>query len=99
MATSNSLQGKVAIVTGGTRGIGEAIVKLLAARGASIVINYVSSEERAKALVDEIKQNGGQVVAVQANVGEVDGPKKIVEAAVKAFGKIDILVNNAAVAG
>jgi 3-oxoacyl-[acyl-carrier protein] reductase len=57
------------------------------------VINYTSSEGRAKALVDEIKKNGGQAVSIQANVGEVDGPKKVVDAAVKAFGKIDILIS------
>jgi 3-oxoacyl-[acyl-carrier protein] reductase len=95
---SKTLEGKVAVITGGTRGIGRAITETLSKQGASVVINYTSSADIAKTLVEEIKQNGGQAVSVQANIGEVDGAKKIVDAAVKAFGKIDILVNNAAIA-
>jgi 3-oxoacyl-[acyl-carrier protein] reductase len=91
------LQGKVAIVTGGTRGIGEAIVNVLAKQGASVVINYTSSVDRAQTLVKQIKDANGQAISVQANMGDVDGPKKIVNAAVEAFGKIDIIVNNAAI--
>ncbi|KAH8555082.1 hypothetical protein BGW37DRAFT_553337 [Umbelopsis sp. PMI_123] len=91
------LQGKVAIVTGGARGIGEAIVNVLAEQGAAIVINYSSSADRANALVKKIVDAGGQAIAVQANIGELDGAKKIVDATVKAFGKIDIIVNNAGV--
>jgi 3-oxoacyl-[acyl-carrier protein] reductase len=96
--STQSLQGKVAIVTGGTRGIGEAIVNVLAKRGASIVINYTSSEDRAKVLVKKIVDAGGKATSVQADVGAADGAKKIVDATVKEFGKIDIIVNNAAVA-
>ena len=96
--THNDLQGKVAIVTGGARGIGESIVKVLASRGASIVINYTSSGQSANALVEHIKSTGGEALAVQANIGELDGAKKIVDAAVKAYGKIDIIVNNAGIA-
>jgi 3-oxoacyl-[acyl-carrier protein] reductase len=94
---SKTLEGKVAVITGGTRGIGRAITETLSKQGASVVINYTSSADIAKTLVEEIKQNGGQAVSIQANIGEVDGAKKIVDAAVKAFGKIDILVNNAAI--
>jgi 3-oxoacyl-[acyl-carrier protein] reductase len=91
------LQGKVAIVTGGSRGIGEAIVNVLAEQGAAIVINYSSSADRANAMVKKIVDAGGQAIAVQADIGTVDGPKKIVDATVKAFSKIDIIVNNAGV--
>jgi 3-oxoacyl-[acyl-carrier protein] reductase len=96
--STQSLQGKIAIVTGGTRGIGEAIVKVLASKGASIVVNYTSSEDRAKSLVKQIIEAGGKAISIQADVGAVDGAKKIVDATVKEFGKIDIVVNNAAVA-
>ncbi|KAI9283655.1 short chain oxidoreductase/dehydrogenase [Umbelopsis sp. AD052] len=95
--TSKTLQGKVAIVTGGTRGIGEGIVKAFAEQGASVVINYTSSADRATNLVKLIKDKGGQAIAVQADVGDELGPKKIVDETIKAFGKIDIIVNNAAV--
>ncbi|KAH8555080.1 hypothetical protein BGW37DRAFT_516015 [Umbelopsis sp. PMI_123] len=91
------LQGKVSIVTGGSRGIGEGIVKELAKQGATVVINYAVSEDRANALVKQIVDAGGQAIAVQADIGELDGAKKIVDAAVKTFGKIDIIVNNAGV--
>ena len=96
--SNQSLQGKIAIVTGGTRGIGEAIVNVLAKKGASIVVNYTSSEDRAKSLVKQIIEAGGKAISIQADVGAVDGAKKIVDATVKEFGKIDIVVNNAAVA-
>ncbi|KAG2176878.1 hypothetical protein INT43_007532 [Umbelopsis isabellina] len=95
-----TLKGKVAIVTGGTRGIGEAIVKLLASRGADVVINYTSdsSESLAKNLIEQVKTHGVKAVSVQADMGSLDAPKKIVNAAVEAFGKIDIIVNNGGVA-
>ncbi|KAH8555073.1 3-oxoacyl-reductase [Umbelopsis sp. PMI_123] len=95
--TCQSLPGKVAIVTGGSRGIGEAIVKEFAKQGATIVINYTASEDRANTLVKNIVDAGGRAIAVQADIGSVDGAKKIVDATVKAFGKIDIIVNNAGV--
>ncbi|KAH8555077.1 3-oxoacyl-reductase [Umbelopsis sp. PMI_123] len=96
--TAQPLQGKIAIVTGGSRGIGEATVKELAKQGATVVVNYTASEDRANALVKQIVNAGGQAIAVQADVGAVGGAKKIVDATVKAFGKIDIIVNNAGVA-
>ncbi|KAH8555074.1 hypothetical protein BGW37DRAFT_125190 [Umbelopsis sp. PMI_123] len=91
------LQGKIAIVTGGSRGIGEGIVKELAKQGATVVINYTSSEDRANALVKQIVEADGKAIAVQADIGSVDGAKKIVDVTVKAFGKIDIIVNNAGI--
>lgn len=96
--TSRKLEGKVAVVSGGSRGIGQAIVKSFAEHGASVVINYTSSAKQAETLVDQIKASGGQAIAVQADIGSLNGPKAIVDAAVEAFGKIDIIVNNAGVA-
>ncbi|KAJ2964766.1 hypothetical protein NQZ79_g231 [Umbelopsis isabellina] len=96
---ARKLEGKVAIVTGGSRGIGEGIVKQFAEEGAYVVVNYTSSNKQAEALVAEITTNGGKAIAVQADIGTIEGPQKIVDAAVSAFGKIDILVNNAAVSG
>jgi 3-oxoacyl-[acyl-carrier protein] reductase len=95
--TTQLLQGKVAIITGGTRGIGEGIAKAFAEQGALVVINFTSAEDRARNVVEKIKNNGGQAISVQADLGDVSGPKKIVDEAVKAFGKIDIIVNNAGI--
>ncbi|KAG2183128.1 hypothetical protein INT43_006123 [Umbelopsis isabellina] len=96
---TRKLEGKVAIVTGGSRGIGEGIVKNLAEAGAYVVVNYTSSNTQADALVAEIISNGGKAITVQADMGTIEGPQKIVDAAVDTFGKIDIIVNNAGVAG
>src|ERR1700710_2142928 len=97
-STDKKLQGKVAIVTGGSRGIGASIVKTLAEQGAYVVINYTSSAMQAEDLVQEIESNGGKAVAVQANMASLDAAKKIVGAGINTFGKIDIIVNNAGVA-
>ncbi|KAJ2955568.1 hypothetical protein NQZ79_g8457 [Umbelopsis isabellina] len=91
------LKNKVAIVTGGSRGIGAAIANFLAARGATVVINYVTSSDSAIEVVNSIKKEGGNAIAVQADIGTVEGPKQIVRATVEAFQKIDIIVNNAGV--
>jgi NAD(P)-dependent dehydrogenase (short-subunit alcohol dehydrogenase family) len=91
------LQGKVAIVTGGTRGIGETIGNVLANQGASVVINYTSSADRAAAMVRNIQDAGGKAISFQANIGDLNGAKNIVDAAAENFGKIDIIVNNAAI--
>ena len=90
------LKGKVAVVTGGARDIGRAIVMELAASGASVVVNYHTSEQAAKAVVDEVKQNGGKAIAVRADVSKGLDAKRLVAETVAAFGdRIDILVNNA----
>ncbi|KAJ2964761.1 hypothetical protein NQZ79_g234 [Umbelopsis isabellina] len=89
-------RGKVAIVTGGSKGIGASIVKELSSRGAKVAINYSSSEDLANALASSVKEQGGEAIIVQADMGSVDGPKKIVDTAMASFGKIDIVVNNAA---
>lgn len=93
-----TLEEKVAFVTGGTRGMGEAIVRRLASEGASVVFTYVSSEEKAKKLTDEIVQNGGRALGIKADAAQSGALTKAVNDAVEKFGKIDILVNNAAIA-
>lgn len=91
-----TLKGKSAFVTGGTRGMGEAIVRRLAAEGASVVFTYVNSDEKAQLIVQNILQSGGQALAIKAD-GTVKGSvMDAITAAAEAFGKIDILVNNAA---
>lgn len=90
----SKLAGKVAIVTGASKGIGAAIAKALAAEGASIVVNYASSKAGADALVDAISAQGGKAVAVHADVSKADDAKALVDAAITNFGKLDILVNN-----
>ena len=91
------LDGKVAVVTGASKGIGAAIAKEFANEGATVVINYASAKEDADRIVDEITKRGGQAVAVQANVAKKADVERLFSAAKKAFGKIDILVNNAGV--
>jgi 3-oxoacyl-[acyl-carrier protein] reductase len=91
------LNGKVAVVTGASKGIGAGIAKQLAAEGAAVVVNYASSKSDADKVVDEIAKGGGKAVAVQGNVAKKSEVEKLFVAAEKAFGKIDILVNNAGV--
>ncbi len=93
----SKLSGKVAIVTGASKGIGAAIAKSLAASGASVVVNYSSSKEGADKIVEAITAAGGKAVAVKGNVSKADEAKAIVEGAIKAFGHLDVLVNNAGV--
>jgi 3-oxoacyl-[acyl-carrier protein] reductase len=93
----STLKEKAAFVTGGTRGMGQAIVKRLAAEGAAVAFTYVKSDEKAHAIVAEIEKNGGKALAIKAD-GAIKGAiTTAIEDAVVAFGKIDILVNNAAV--
>jgi 3-oxoacyl-[acyl-carrier protein] reductase len=94
---SRKLDGKVAVVTGASKGIGAAIALQLAADGAAVVVNYSSSREGADRVVGEIVGNGGRAVAVQANLAKEGDVKRLFEESVKAFGSIDILVNNAGV--
>lgn len=91
----SSLQGKVAIVTGGGRGIGAATAKLLASRGAKVVVNYFSNSESAEGVVSEIKAAGGDAIALQADVRDAAQISKLVEGATSTYGRIDILVSNA----
>lgn len=89
------LANKIAIVTGASRGIGRAIALDLAANGAGVVVNYNSSAESAQDVVQQIEQNGGKAMAIQANVARFDEAQSLIKAARDAFGRIDILVNNA----
>lgn len=90
-----SLDGKVAIVTGASRGIGRAIAEDLASNGAKVIINYNASANAANEVVEGIKSNGGDAIAVQANVSEFDAAQALVKQAIDTFGHVDILVNNA----
>ncbi len=92
-----NLNGKVALVTGASKGIGASIARELAARGASVAVNYSGSKASADKLVEEIKAAGGKAIAVQANVSNPDSIGPLVQAVVKAYGPIDILVNNAGI--
>lgn len=91
------LNGKVAVVTGASKGIGAGIAKQLAAEGAAVIVNYASSKSDADKIVDAITKRGGKAVAVQGSVAKRADVETLFSAAEKAFGKIDILVNNAGV--
>src|SRR5215471_18442914 len=94
---SQKLAGKVAVVTGASKGIGAAIATHLAAAGAAVVVNYSSSKSGADRVVSEITGSGGKAIGVQANVAKQDEIRKLMAETKKAFGKIDILVNNAGI--
>lgn len=89
------LKDKVAIVTGSSRGIGAATVKLLAAQGARVAVNYVKARDKGEEVVAEITDNGGQAILVQADVSQPEDAERLVDEAREAHGPIDILVNNA----
>ncbi|MBD8031720.1 MULTISPECIES: 3-oxoacyl-[acyl-carrier-protein] reductase [Solibacillus] len=91
------LVGKCAVVTGASRGIGRAIALHLASEGAKVVVNYSGSEQKALEVVEEIKNNGGEAIAVQANVAESDSVQNLMKTAIDTYGSIDILVNNAGI--
>jgi len=99
MSTNNAkkLAGKVAVVTGASKGIGAAIAKQLAADGAAVVVNYSSSKTGAEKVVNDISAQGGKAVAVQANVANKTDIDRLFAETRKAYGKLDILVNNAGI--
>ncbi len=94
---SQQLDGKVAVITGASKGIGAAIAEHLAAAGAAVVVNYASSRAGAEAIVDRIKRTGGKAVAMQADVSKLEDIRRLFADTKKAFGKLDILVNNAGI--
>jgi 3-oxoacyl-[acyl-carrier protein] reductase len=93
----SKLAGKVAVVTGASKGIGAAIAKALAAEGAAVVVNYVSSKVGADAVVDAIVSAGGKAISVKGDVSKAEQAKDLVEAAIRAFARLDVLVNNAGI--
>src|SRR5438876_5689816 len=94
---NGKLNGKVAVITGASKGIGAGIAKEFASEGASVVVNYASAKQDADRVVDEITKAGGKAIAIQGNVAKKAEVERLFAAAEKAFGKIDILVNNAGV--
>ena len=94
----SKLTEKVALVTGGSRGIGAAIAKRLAKDGASVAITYAKDASAASAVVKAIEHNGGKAVAIQADAADVEAVESAVEKAVATFGRLDVLVNNAGTA-
>lgn len=91
----NRLDGKVALITGSSRGIGRAIAEQLADLGATVVINYSGSAHKADEVVKVIKEKGGEAVSIQADISQVTQIENLFKETVQVFGKIDILVNNA----
>jgi 3-oxoacyl-[acyl-carrier protein] reductase len=89
------LKDKVALITGASRGIGAASAKALAFHGATVIINYIKSKDKAEELLNEIEGKGGKGMISQADVRDSDAVNTMVDSALKEFGKIDILVNNA----
>jgi len=93
----SKLTGKVAVVTGASKGIGAAVAKALGAEGASVVVNYASSKSGADKVVAAIQESGGKAVAVKADVSKAEDAKALIDDAIKAFGRVDVLVNNSGV--
>src|SRR6201997_52017 len=89
------LSGKVAVVTGASKGIGAGIAKELAAEGAAVVVNFASSKTGAERVVAEIKETGGTAIAVQGDVSKASDVRRLFAEARKALGRLDVLVNNA----
>ena len=91
------MEGKIALVTGASRGIGSAIAQKLAAAGATVIVNYSGNEAKAQEVVDKIKAAGGNAVAMKCDVSDFGACKELADAILKEFGRLDILVNNAGI--
>ena len=91
------LSGKVAVVTGASKGIGAAIAKALAAEGASVVVNYASSKAGAETIIADITRDGGKAIAAGGDVATRAGAKGVIDAAIRQYGRLDVLVNNSGV--
>ena len=94
---SRKLFGKIAVVTGASKGIGAAIAKAVALEGAKVIVNYASSQRDAQRVIDEITGGGGEAIAIQADLSNPEAIEPFFDAALAAFGRIDILVNNAGI--
>jgi 3-oxoacyl-[acyl-carrier protein] reductase len=97
MIMSKPLQGKNALVTGASRGIGRSIALALAEAGANVAVNYAGSQAAAEEVAEAIRAKGAQAITIQANVGQMDEAEQMVKATIEAWGNVDILVNNAGI--
>jgi 3-oxoacyl-[acyl-carrier protein] reductase len=95
MSKTGRLAGKVALVTGGSRGLGRGIAEGFGAEGANVVVNYLQDEKAANVVVDTVRKSGSDAIALRANIGEVEDVTGMIDTAIKRFSTIDVLVNNA----
>lgn len=95
---NKTFQGKTALVTGGSRGLGAVVAKQLAMQGADVAITYVASEAKAAAVVNELQEYGVKAIAIKSDQGDLASAQPLIDTVISEFGKLDILVNNAGIA-